>query len=650
MVTALTLLLATPAWAELRTETEITYTADVEQGNLRLDSRLVLTNLAPVIREGETTTRVYYEQIQLTVPETVQNLRATSEGRELSYTLRPAAGGEAQRLLVATIDLGGQLDFEETVEIHLEFEVPGDPPRSETTFRINPAYINFGVFGWGDPGLVTVNVVTPATFELELTGSEWDETSTLDGSTIHTVSAIDQPGDFFIHVEGYNDSALVQQAVDIGSIEILVRAWPGDSVWSDQVSSAAAQGLPILMALVGLPWRLEEPLPINESAEVTLAGYGGWYLQAENLIELSEWADPHAVLHELSHVWFNQSLFIGRWINEGLAEVFSGQAVLDAALADPGRLEQAPVDTAGVGPLNNWVSPVEGQLEPEQIRAYEEYGYAASRWVIQEVTDEIGFGAMAEVLAAADANLIAYRGTPPPEQVGAGDDWRRLLDMIEELAGSEVSRDLFPRYVTDEDLTTRYRTRTDYHQLVADGQGWLPPLYVREPMSAWDFEAAAARVTEARTVLESRFEAEATLALLGLNPGSALEEAYQTATETLEEAIVLADRQVKATDTVLAARHALDVERNLLMDVGLLGSDLMAEYRHALDELNQEDFVAAIAEAEEVIMLIEGAEQAGRLHIGLAAGVLAVVVTVAVLARVQRRRRLGPSNQGRRSR
>jgi hypothetical protein len=638
----LLILFAAPVEASLRTESEITYTADVDAGNLALESRLQLTNLTADVRDGDQITRFFYEEIRITVPETVQNFRASSGGQILSHTMRPGEEQDGQSFLVATIDLGRRLLYQESMELVIEYEIPGDPPRSETTFRINPAYINFAVLAWGDPGLTTVNVVTPASFELDLTGAEWDATTTTDGLTVHTVAGIGDPTEFLLRVKGYDDAALVVEEIDVDGIVIVMRAWPTDGEWSDLVTGAVTLGLPVLIDLIGLPWTLEEALPVNQSAEVSLAGYGGWYLTSENLIELSEWADPHVVLHELSHVWFNQTLFVGRWINEGFAEVYSRRAAVDAGLADEAELwvDQPPVDTAGVGPLNDWVFPDPAEQDPDQIRAYEDYGYAASNWVVQEIAYEVGFDAMAGVIAAADEDLIAYRGAPPPEQFEGRDDWRRLLDLVEEVGGSQTATELFTVYVTDDDLAVRTETRSLYRGLVAEGEGWLPPFYVRQPMSSWDFAIAATRIAEAREVLREWAIAEGNLKDLGVQAGNRVREAYETATTSFDEAGALATSTVAATETVLAARDAVDRERNLLMQVGLIGVDLDAEYREAIDALRAEDLDRAIAEGLEVIALADGGERTGQVRLGVAGvGVVLVGGTALILLR---RRGVGP--------
>jgi hypothetical protein len=124
----LLILFAAPVEASLRTESEITYTADVDAGNLALESRLQLTNLTADVRDGDQITRFFYEEIRITVPETVQNFRASSGGQILSHTMRPGEEQDGQSFLVATIDLGRRLLYQESMELVIEYEIPGDPP------------------------------------------------------------------------------------------------------------------------------------------------------------------------------------------------------------------------------------------------------------------------------------------------------------------------------------------------------------------------------------------------------------------------------------------------------------------------------------------------------------------------------------------
>lgn len=94
---------------------------------------------------------------------------------------------------------------------------------------------------------------------------------------------------------------------------------------------------------------------------------------------------------------------------------------------------------------------------------------------------------------------------------------------------------------------------------------------------------------------------------------------------------------MQASEAVIEARNALDVERSLIVEIGLLGNNPEAEYREALEELEAEDLDQAMVEADEVTMMLAGAEDAGQLRLGVAAGGLVLVVGGTVLVVVRRR-------------
>lgn len=633
------MVLATPAWGDLRFQTEITYTADISDGNLLMESSIRLTNLTPDETDGLQIIRYFYDHIQIRVPETVQGFRATSGSSDLGFSLQPTGRPEDEGFLIATIGLGQRLFFEESMDLVVSYQIPGDPPRSETTFRINPAYISFGVAGWGDPEGVTVNVIAPATFDLRLEGSDWDTTRVEGDNRVFTATDIAEPADFFIQVRGYDDGALASETVTAAGLDVMVRSWPDDEEWGTLVSETVSQGLPELQRLIGLD-PPEVDLEIRESADVTLAGYGGWYLVAEDLIEIGEWASPHLVLHELSHMWFNQSLFLERWIHEGLADEYATRAAHNVGLGSEQsvRPRAAPMVSRLVGPLNDWVIPtgLERELERDELEDYEGYGYRASFWVVQELVDEIGVEAMSAVLEAAANRHIAYQGAPEPEQVGPHNDWRRFLDLVEELGRSQRAEQLFTTYVTDEDLTQRAEARAAYQQLTT-AAGWQSPFYVREPMSEWDFPTAMARIEETATVAEMRDRIEANNTTLGVETSETLREAYEHATGSVSEVIALANHQLEASTAVLTAHEALGSQRNLVMDIGLAGADPESRYQQAVVALSSEDLDQAYALAVEVVDLLSRAERMGTQRLLVGAPLLLLILLAGYLA-VRRRR------------
>ncbi len=82
----------TPAAAdELRWESEITYSANLDDGLLHLSSKTHLTALKPDSRSGNTITSYYFDAIEMYVPEYARNIKITSGSRDLDFTIEPVA-------------------------------------------------------------------------------------------------------------------------------------------------------------------------------------------------------------------------------------------------------------------------------------------------------------------------------------------------------------------------------------------------------------------------------------------------------------------------------------------------------------------------------------------------------------------------------
>ncbi|MDX1468857.1 MAG: hypothetical protein R3258_05910 [Acidimicrobiia bacterium] len=622
--------LSTIAQADLRFESDITWSVELEHGLLHVESDITITNLTPnETREGSVV-RFYYDRIAIFVPETVINFRAFRGETQLEHTLEPTDDPEAERVLQATIHLDRRLFYDRSMDLFIEYDVPGDAPRSDSLFRINPAYISFGAYGWGDPGLTTVTVEVPGHFDIEISGGDLAAIESTGQVDVYRVTEIDDPSQFFIYIVGRDDGQLSMVKADVAFADVFVRGWPGDDEWVQSVLEYVEKGLPVLQSLVGLDWAPGTFLQIIESGDVAHSGYGGWYIQGSETIEVTEWASAHIVLHELSHTWFDQDLFKERWITEGLADEFATEAAVRAGLGSEGELREPgpPAPNPEVGVLNRWENlfGVPESQRPDDVEAYESYGYAASYWVIQTLSDEIGLEAMAAVIDAAANNLIAYEGDTDPEPVAPEDDWRRFLDLLEEVGGSTTATSLFEQWVTDEDLTARTTARAQYRQLAADGEGWAPPLYVRRSMSDWSFDEANSRIEEARAVLQAKDSIESNYDQLGLPVPASLELAYESAADAMTGVVSLATAHIEATDRGLQARRDALEPRGFVAGVGLIGVDIEAELEGMLDALAEESLEEAVTEAEGLSLALERAEDEGRTRLALGgAGLLAVL-------------------------
>ena len=293
---------------ELNWETDVTYSVEVEQGVLHVESKLILTNQKPNTQSGNTITQSFFKGIGIYIPELVTNVSITTDGKDLDYSFEVIEDEKFDAFKLASIEFASNIFFNQSTTILVEYDLAGEDPRSETPFRINSAYVTFGAFSWGEPNQTTMRIVLPPTFEIEILGGSY-VTSTSDGVVVYTIREFDNPDTGFVSIQARNDGALTNSRASTEEYGVVVRAWPGDIIWETDVLDAVESGLPELAKLVGLDWIPTNDLEIVESQEVSLAGYGGWYLSGEDRIEIGEWVDPHLVLHELSHSWFNSGLF-----------------------------------------------------------------------------------------------------------------------------------------------------------------------------------------------------------------------------------------------------------------------------------------------------------------------------------------------------
>ncbi len=286
-------------------------------------------------------------------------------------------------------------------------------------------------------------------------------------STVHTFARLPEPDEFALFVTAADDRKLVESRLDIDGSRVLVQAWPDDVRWAEFMTAQVRSGLPALERLTRQPLDDDQRLILRESAEPSLEGYSGWFDYGTGVIEMGEELDPAVTLHELAHRWFNDDTSYHRWITEGLAETYANAVAGRAGgtAHEPGvPRRRAP----GKRPLNEWESFSFAQQDEQA----EKYGYDASFFVVDTLFDEIGAGRMADILAAIDAGTPAY-GTSGAARPGPV-SWRRYLDLLEQVGGSERATALFRRFVVSAPdaaaLDERADARGTYARLVELGR------------------------------------------------------------------------------------------------------------------------------------------------------------------------------------
>lgn len=615
----------------LRTATRTSYRLDPANGIVDVVVQITLTNNEPDVVEEGNVSRYYLDRFGMPVLGEAEGFTASRDGRPLTVTRVPQEGVP---MATATIDLVPNLFSGETQVVELAYRIPSLPPRGDGFSRVNPAFVTFPAFAAGDPGAVYVEVIVPKGFDVELVGSPMEESDEGD-VVVFRAGGLD-PETFLTNVVARDDDALVSVPVTFGDHALTVRGWPGDDEWAQFVASEVERGVPALEDLVGLPWPGEEDLAVIETASPYLYGYAGWYRPSASLLEIGDELDGVVILHELSHLWFNQRLFGERWINEGFAQVFASLALgrLGEAVMPPSPLD--PADPGRI-PLLEWSDP---DLREPISDAQETYGYNASYSVLQGIAQEIGEDALSEVVVAAKGRAVAYSGDGEPLRYASAPGWRQLLDLLEEVGGSTTAVTAFADAVVPAerraDLDARAVARSGYVALVDAGEGWTAPRGVRQAMAYWSFPSATSLMDAARDALDVRADVVDVLEPVDVPVPAALEDDYEAAMNA-EDLEAGTEGAVEASTAVAGAVRAEADASGPLVAVGALGGSADDDLAAARVELDEGDYGRAADDARAATAAYEDAATAGALRLAAAAVVLA-----ALAALVVRRRRRRP--------
>jgi hypothetical protein len=348
--------------------------------------------------------------------------------------------------------------------------------------------------------------------------------------------------------------------------------------------------------------------------------------------------DQEVVLHELSHAWFSDDWFSERWLSEGLAQVYSNLAV-DELDGSPVLPDPIDADDPGKVRLNEWNDP----LFTDGADEVEAYGYNAAHSIVKKIVEEVGVDTMREVFAAVDDRTEVYVGDAPPDSRAGAADWRRFLDLVEVLGGSETARDLFEKYVVTDSqaaqLEERDEARTQYTAVAERGDEWAPPIVVRTRMEAWSFGIATESMAVADAVLDLRDELDDRAEQLDATYPDTFEADYEAVEKGFDDVTAELQEQIDTADLVIAATAAEAQDDGILATIGLWGTDLPAELAIATEAFSAGDHDVARASAATVTDTLATADDVGTGRVLWAVGGLALFVLLVVLLVVMVRRR-----------
>jgi hypothetical protein len=612
----------------------------------------VTVDLVATNRSHETvTTRYLFDRANLSVLPGTTGFRATNNGVKVTASVT----SHTSRATLLTIRFAKTLSSGHSTGLHLTFDLPDPGGSPSRDIRVGDALAMFPVWAYGTSGTPgsTVTVRFPAGYQAQATtGKLGLPTTGADGAVSLTSGSLPDPLRFVAYVVADRPGAYVETPLAIGlgdrTANLVVRAWKDDPAWGTRIAALLRTGLPALATAVQLPYPQTDTVAVEEAVGRSIGGAAGVFDPTAGAIRLAYAVGSTPALREVAHLWFNGRLFADRWIVEGFAAWAGEQAA--AALKSGGPVVSlTPTLATAAIPLNAWAVPAAGDA-PSTADAY---GYAASAELVRLIVARTGPAGLKAVLAAGAAHEAAYQpaaatgGATSGSAAGpaAATDWRGLLDLLAERAGVDAT-DLWRTWIARAQdfalLDARTRARADYASLLTASGQWRAPPSIRDALGAWRFDVAEARIGAARAALTARDELAVAAALAGLTPPSGSRRAYEA--DDLEAATAESHVGRAIVDQIVAARVAGARPADLLIQVGLLGQDPLAELAAASAAFTAGDLAVAQARAIGARETWAGAADLGGLRLRVLAA-LALVVAVATLfvaTRTRRRTRSRP--------
>jgi hypothetical protein len=644
VVLASGLAVAPPVAREVRAATpdltlvgDARYDVQPQNRRVRVTVDLVATNHL----QDTATKRFYFDRAFLQVQPGTTGFRLTSSTGSPSVRATKVTADYT----ILRLTFGRQLFSGKSASFQLRFDLPDPGCRAARDVRVGRSLVSFPAWGFGTPSTPggSVTVAFPSGYTIEVFGGAFSAPATGSGGTVTYASGrLADPATFSAFFLADRPASYVESnataRVAGSDVKLTVRSWSDDPGWGTRVKALFEKGLPVIAAEVGLRWTRTGSLVVQETVSRTTGGYAGLFDPAAGRIEVAYYADSFVMLHEASHSWFNGALLTDRWANEAFASYYALVAAAklkEKATADAltPELRKARI------PLNAWgaVGAATGTSE--------DYAYAASLTLAQEIGKRAGADGLRRVWAAAAAHQGAYQpggvvgAASPAETVDGAPDWRGLLDLLEDDTGKRFD-DLWREWVVRDTeaplLDARATARAAYSKLVADAGPWQLPGGIRAAMRGWQFDDATTLMTGARAVLARRGELESAAAAARLALPNRLETAFESS-DGVAAANDEADAEISTIEAIVAAASARPATTGPLEELGLLGASPDAQLAAARAAFTQGDLSAAARGAASARAAWAGASDAGLNRTLAAAATLLLILLALVVVASSRR-------------
>ena len=588
----------------------------------------VATSFEPDTPEG----RVYYSGVTFAVQPGATNVAAFSAGQPIGARIAK----QTDDFTSIEVTFGRGVFYQQSYPYVVSFDLVDPGGAGTRDLRIGESLAAFPVWAFGtagEPGS-SVSVELPEGYTASLQGNAM-RTSRLPGGGTQLRAEPQDPLGFFVYVTADRPGAFSNRSVQVDvngiSTEVLVRTWEDDPDWGRRVTRLLRRGLPALQALIGVDYPGREPrrLTVEEAATSRLGEYAGIFDPVTSVIRVRYDADAFVAMHEAAHIWFNDSLFHDRWINEAWAEYYGVEA--GRALGASGQIFELTDELLDVRiPLNDW-----GAIGVESLHV-EDFAYAATYSLARDIVRRTDVEHLQLVWQAADAGDLPYQPATGADEDAASfqvEGWKLLLDLLEERTGTGYA-DLWRRWVVNDRqqrlLAARQSARHHYDEVTAAADDWDLPEPIRLAMSTWDFDEADRGLDVAAVILDHRDEIRAAAAALDLTAPPTLKAAFES-DDGLDAAAAQATAELATLDQLANGTAALGDEPELVEAIGLIGSDPSVALAEARSAFEEGDLAAADRAAGAATTLRQGAAGEGRIRV-LAGGAAVLLVDGGVMA------------------
>ncbi|HEY7132202.1 MAG TPA: hypothetical protein VH440_08110 [Candidatus Limnocylindrales bacterium] len=636
---------AAAATAGLTTTADARYVVDPAAKKVHVTVALAATNHL----KDTKTRRYFFDRSYLAVPPGTTGFRISSAGASPRVSVTSRHKG--YNLL--RIDFGKQLAAGATRTFSIAFDIP-DPGGAPTrATRIGTSLVSFSAWGLGSDGATggSVTVIFPTGFTVLPSGTGLTKSRDAAGNTVFSTGRLANPLSYIASFSADRPSAYkestIRVAIGTETVPVTIRSWPDDPAWTKRVGGLLAKGLPALAKDIGLPWRVDRQLVVQEAISRNTSGFSGRYSPGDGTIEIAYYADSFVVLHEAAHAWFDGGLLADRWANEGFASWYAlraaraigeKQVVGDALTA---ALEKLRV------PLNAWApaTPETGATpaeDAEYAAALRLASLAAERATpagLQSVWRAIADQRASYQPSASGADLERGDGTPP--------DWRGLLDVLEEQTGGDY-RDLWTAWVVRPAeaglLADRAAARERYEAVSARAGDWRLPRVVRDVLRVWQYDQATELLDAASHALDDRDAVTMAATAAGLTVPTTMRTDFE-GPRGFAAASAEADAELAAIAAYRDAAGARTGQTDVLERIGLWNASPDASLAQAAGSFASGDLEATVRDSAFAKLTWASAATVGRNRVLAVVGSLAALLLGAWLTfrwlrdRGRRRRR-----------